>query len=224
MITKHNLLYIDDHQDHLTLFSDALDKNINTDTLQDPTLVTKQLNSKIYEGILVDLHMPMMSGFDLIKKIKSHVTGKDTSIFILSSDKTQESKMKGLSHGISDYLFKLMSIDEIMLRISNGIQSVKVVSPIKKIGNLKINSNSFQVEIHDKEVFLTLTEYKILICLSSAEDFVSQITDLKSFVYHQNFVSDNSFRVHLTNLRGKLKEWNYEIITKNKNAIHLIAK
>jgi len=224
MITKHNLLYIDDHQDHLTLFSDALDKDFNTDTLQDPTLVTKQLNRKIYEGILVDLHMPMMSGFDLIKKIKSHVTGKDTSIFILSSDKTQESKMKGLSHGISDYLFKLMSIDEIMLRISNGIQSVKVVSPIKRIGNLKINSNSFQVEINDKEVFLTLTEYKILICLSSAEDCVSQITDLKSFVYQQDFVSDNSFRVHLTNLRGKLKEWNYEIITKNKNAIHLIAK
>jgi len=224
MITKHNLLYIDDQQDNLESFSQALNTRFTTDTLQDPNEVTNKLNSKIYEGILVDIHMPMMSGFDLIKKIKSHVTGKDSSIFILSSDNTQKTKMKGLSHGISDYLYKLMDINEIMLRITNGINSVKVISPIKRIGNLKINSNSFQVEINDKEVFLTLTEYKVLICLSSAEDSISQITDLKSFVYHQDFVSDNSFRVHLTNLRGKLKEWNYEIITKNKKAIHLITK
>jgi DNA-binding response OmpR family regulator len=168
--------------------------------------------------------MPLMSGFDLIKKIKSHITGKDTSIFILSSDETQESKMMGLHNGISDYLFKLMPIDEIMLRIFNGINSVKVVSPIKRIGNLRLTTNSFQVEIDKKEVFLTLKEYKILISLSMAQDFISNLEELKSFVYHQDFISDSSFRVHLTNLRGKLKDWDYEIITKNKNFINLIAK
>jgi DNA-binding response OmpR family regulator len=221
---KYNLLYIDDQIENLELYSQALEKQFNTDVIQDPNLVTKQLNKKIYEGILVDVHMPIMSGFELIKKIKTHITGKDTSVFILSSDNSQESKMKGLSHGISDYLYKLMDIDEMILRINNGINAVKIISPIKTIGNLKINNNSFQVEINKEEVYLTLTEYKLLICLSTTQKLIAPIEDLKSFVYHQDFVSDNSFRVHLTNLRGKLRDWNYEIITKNKNSIHLIAK
>lgn len=222
MINKLNLLYIDDQLENLELYSKSLNKHFHTDTLEDPTIVTKQLNKRIYDGILVDVHMPKMTGFELIKKIKSHVTGQDTPIFILSSDTTQESKMKGLSHGISDYLYKLMDMDEMILRIKNGIKATKVISPIKKIGNLKLNHNSFQVEVDQKEVYLTLTEYKILICLTNFESQNAQIDEVKSFVYHQEYVSDNSFRVHLTNLRSKLKAWNHEIITRNKTTVHII--
>jgi len=222
-MTKYNLLYIDDDAENLELYKSAFSDLFNIDTTLDPNEALNLLNKKIYEGILVDIHMPTMDGFELISKVKQHVTGKDASLFILSSDASLDSKLQGLKAGISDYLYKLMHIDEMALRIKNGIETIKEVTPIKTIDNLKVNFNTFQVSLNDEHVPLTLTEYKILMCLANSEKLSCEIESLKSFVYHIQYVSDNSFRVHLANLRRKLADWSHEILTKGKS-IKLIKR
>lgn len=223
MNLKYNVLYIDDDKENLELYAQAFSEHFEVDTIIDPYEVNSRLNKKIYEAILVDLHMPTIDGFELIRKIKEHITGKDASIFILSSDSSLNSKLQGLKAGINDYLYKLMHIDELIQRIKNGVETVKEVTPIKTIGNLKINYNTFQVSINNENVNLTLTEYKIIMGLTNTEDLSYEIDNLKSFVYHLDYVSDNSFRVHLANLRKKLVNWKYEILTKGRS-IKLIKR
>jgi DNA-binding response OmpR family regulator len=210
----YQLLYIDDEQDNLDLYAEALEGTFSVTTLRDLNSLKETINSNAYDGILVDIHMPQMDGYDVIKIIKSHHTGKDTPIFVFSSDFSHATKLKGLKAGIKDYLYKMMHIDEIIARLKNGIQDHKPVAALIKVGNLRINQNTFQVYINDDEISLTLTEYKELLFLCQNPNSIVPLDDLKAFVWNGHVTSDNTIRVHTSNLRSKLKAWDHQIQTK----------
>src|SRR3954466_5993696 len=57
-----------------------------------------------YEIILLDLHLPDMSGYDVLRALR--VSKVATPILILSGDSGIEDKVKGLGFGADDYLTK----------------------------------------------------------------------------------------------------------------------
>lgn len=215
MSMKYKLLYIDDDNENLEVYKEALSDNFTVTILNSPLNVLEVLDDHFFDAIIIDLHMPFIDGFKIINSIKHHPVGLDIPLFLFSSDNTNQSRINGLKAGVVDYLYKLSHIDEIKLRIKNGIESTKVIRPILSIGNLTLDQNFFTTSINKVEVPLTLTEYKMLCFLMTQKKNKLNNADLQKYLYHNRLVTVNTLRVHFTNLKKKLGLWDHDILYKS---------
>lgn len=118
-----------------------------------------------YDIILLDLNLPDMHGYDVLKKLRmSKVT---TPILILSGMVELENKVKGLGFGADDYLTKPFYKEELVARIQAIIRRSKGhAESIIRTGRLSVNLDKKTVEIDGQRVHLTGKEYAMLELLS----------------------------------------------------------
>ena len=84
--------------------------------------------------IISDLVMPVMTGHELCKKIKSSKKNKDIYFIILSSKSDLKDKVAGLEIGADDYITKPFESEELLARIRVGLR-------IKSLMNSLINQS-----------------------------------------------------------------------------------
>jgi len=219
----HKILYIDDKIENLETFSDAFADYFEVDTLLEAVKLTEALDKSRYDAILVDIHMPKIDGFGAIKLIRRHIHNKETPIVVFSSDSTNETKLRGLESGISDFVSKLMGLDEIILRIKNSIKTKQLITSITA-GNLCLNQSLFQVSIENTEIDLTLKEFKILLALLKDVNGFTSTAEIVSFVYNTTLPAEGTLKVHMNNLRKKVSSWDMEIYSKRNIGYSTRAK
>src|ERR1700719_3859023 len=118
-----------------------------------------------YDIILLDLNLPDMSGFDVLRTLR--VSKVETPILILSGLAGIEDKVKGLGVGADDYLTKPFHKDELVARIhaivrrSQGHAQSAIIT-----GDLTVNLDQKTVEAAGQRVHLTGKEYQMLELLS----------------------------------------------------------
>src|SRR5664280_2924851 len=114
-----------------------------------------------YDIILLDLNLPDMSGFEVLRSLR--VSRVKTPILILSGLTDIEAKIKGLGFGADDYMTKPFHRDELVARIHAVVRRSKGHAQSKiEIGNLVVNLDTKSVEIDGARVHLTGKEYQIL--------------------------------------------------------------
>jgi two-component system cell cycle response regulator CtrA len=118
-----------------------------------------------YDIILLDLNLPDMSGFDVLRSLR--VSKVKTPILILSGIATIEDKIKGLGFGADDYMTKPFHKDELVARIHAIVRrSQGHAESIVQIGDLIVNVDAKTVHINRVCVNLTRKEYQMLELLS----------------------------------------------------------
>ena len=118
-----------------------------------------------YDIILLDLNLPDMSGFEVLKHLR--VAKVQTPILILSGTSTIENKVKGLDLGADDYLTKPFHKDELVARIHAIVRRSKGHSQsVINTGKLTVNLDTKTVEVQGSRVHLTGKEYQMLELLS----------------------------------------------------------
>ncbi len=118
-----------------------------------------------YDIILLDLNLPDMHGYDVLKKLR--VAKISTPILILSGQNEIDSKVKGLGFGADDYLTKPFHREELVARINAIVRRSKGHSQsIIKTGKLAVNLDTKTVEVDGARVHLTGKEYAMLELLS----------------------------------------------------------
>jgi two-component system cell cycle response regulator CtrA len=118
---------------------------------------------KIYDHdiILLDLSLPDMSGFDVLRKLR--VSKVRTPILILSGLVAIEDKIKGLGYGADDYMTKPFHKDELVARIHALVRRSKGhAQSVINTDDLCINLDTKMVEINGARVHLTGKEYQML--------------------------------------------------------------
>ena len=119
-----------------------------------------------YDIILLDLNLPDMSGFEVLRSLR--VSKVKTPILILSGLAGIEDKVRGLGFGADDYMTKPFHKDELIARIHAIVRRSQghAVSVVQS-GDLTINLNHKTVEVCGAHVHLTAKEYQILeiLCL-----------------------------------------------------------
>jgi len=118
-----------------------------------------------YDIIILDLGLPDMSGYDVLKKLRTAKVA--TPILILSGMSEPDDKVKGLGFGADDYLTKPFNKDELIARIHAIVRRSKghAQSTITT-GKLTVNLDSKSVEVDGQRLHLTGKEYGMLELLS----------------------------------------------------------
>jgi two-component system cell cycle response regulator CtrA len=118
-----------------------------------------------YDIILLDLNLPDMSGYDVLKTLR--VAKINTPIMILSGSVEIESKVRGLGFGADDYMTKPFHKDEMVARIHAVVRRSKGhAQSVIKTGDIVVNLDAKTVEANGQRVHLTGKEYQMLELLS----------------------------------------------------------
>jgi two-component system cell cycle response regulator CtrA len=118
-----------------------------------------------YDIILLDLNLPDISGYDVLRSLRSaRVT---TPVLILSGLASIEDKIKGLRLGADDFLAKPFHKDELVARIHALVRRSKGhAESVIAVGNLVVNLEARSVELDGQTLHLTGKEYQILALLA----------------------------------------------------------
>jgi two-component system, cell cycle response regulator CtrA len=134
-----------------------------------------------YDIILLDLNLPDISGFEVLRTLR--VFKVKTPTLILSGLAGIENKCKGLGFGADDYLTKPFHKDELVARIHAIVRRSKGhAQSVIQTGDLTVNLGTKTVEVTGSSVHLTGKEYRMLelLCLRrgvtlSKEAFLNQL-------------------------------------------------
>ncbi len=123
--------------------------------------------SKVYDYdiILLDLNLPDMSGFEVLRSLR--VSRVKTPTLILSGLAGIEDKVKGLGFGADDYMTKPFHKDELVARIHSIVRRSRGhAQSVIEIDDFVVNLDTKMAEVNGARVHLTAKEYQMLELLS----------------------------------------------------------
>ncbi len=164
----------------------------------------EMIGSETVDLVILDLGLPDMSGFEVLKQIRLF---SNIPVIILTVMSDEYSIIKGLELGADDYLVKPISQLELLARVKAQIrrQAAIVQSPLV-CGTLRLEPSTAQVHHGDREVHLTPTEYRILHCLMKrAGNLVSNLDLIEEAWSHDSPGANEAIKVHVRHLREKIE-------------------
>jgi two-component system cell cycle response regulator CtrA len=118
-----------------------------------------------YDVIVLDLQLPDMSGFQVLKALR--LAKVWTPVLILSGNAVVEAKVQAFGIGADDYMTKPFHKDELIARIQALVRRSKGHSQsVINTGSLTVNLDTKTAEIDSLRLPLTPKEYQLLELLS----------------------------------------------------------
>jgi two-component system cell cycle response regulator CtrA len=118
-----------------------------------------------YDIILLDLNLPDMHGYDVLKKLR--VAKVQTPVLIISGTAEMDCKVRGFGFGADDYVTKPFHREELVARIHAVVRRSQGHShSVIRTGKLAVNLDAKTVEVDGARVHLTGKEYAMLELLS----------------------------------------------------------
>ena len=208
---SHKVLVIEDEPDiRKTLEYNLLREGFEVSGCGSIKEAKKLIEDPKFSIILLDLMLPDGSGLDLCKEIKSDTATKDIPIVILTAKDDEVDKVVGFELGADDYVTKPFSVRELILRVKAILKrnSKTLLTPIevnRNFGSLKMDIESHEVFIDDKEIILTALEFKLLNQLVERRGRVQTRDQLLSDVWgYSADVTTRTVDTHIKRLREKL--------------------
>ena len=162
------------------------------------------LYHKDYDLIVTDLMLPNKSGYDVCKSVRR--AGITVPILVLTARSGVEDKVSLLDIGADDYIVKPFEFSELLARIRALVRRPKEVLPVElKAQNVRLDMTRKAVYLGDREVKLTLTEFRLLEYLLRNSHIVIERETLIDHVWDFNFASfSNVVDVYINRLRMKI--------------------
>lgn len=134
-----------------------------------------------YDGIILDIMMPKMSGLDVLCELRK--LGIKTPILLLSAKADVSDRIEGLNMGEDDYLPKPFAMGELIARVRAMLRRREEFVPdILSLGNVSLNMQSHTMSVNNNSILLPKLEYQIMELLMinkgiyiSSEDILTKI-------------------------------------------------
>ncbi len=172
---------------------------------------------KIYENpdlIILDIMMPELDGYEVLKKIRETTGNQDVPIIFLTARGNEAEEIKGLELGANDFIRKPISPKKLIARVKSNLRKVKkptsekIVSSKLTIGPLLIDKDQYIVEVDGERKTLPKKEFELLYYFASNPGkVISRDTLLKDIWGTDVFVVDRTIDVHIRKIREKLGEF-----------------
>jgi two-component system KDP operon response regulator KdpE len=161
--------------------------------------------SEDLDVIILDLGLPDMSGFDVLKEIRTFCA---TPIIILTAKRDEGDIVKGLEWGADDYIVKPCSQLELLARINVRMRGKDTAAdePPLSYGSVRFNPQTHQLYYTGREINLTSIEAHIIRRLIRNAGRVATYVALAEDVWGEDYPgSVESLRVHIRRLREKIE-------------------
>lgn len=152
-----------------------------------------------YDLYLFDVKVPFMSGFELLKKIRSQKD--DTPAIFITSLKEKEDLSKGFLSGADDYIKKPVDLDELLLRIKALLKRT-IGEEIITFGEFKFDvkrkillKNKDEIELKPKELEL------LYLLLKNRGQTVTKEMLYESLWSVDEYISEGALRVYVNNIK-----------------------
>ena len=152
--------------------------------------------------ILLDLMLPGLSGEQILPRIKK------TPVIIISAKTDIDEKVNLLLEGAADYITKPFEMKELLARITVQLRRSTVNRfSFLSAGNLKLNTDTRELLVNEIPVHLTRTEFALLKKLMLNRGYpVSKSALLEDISADTPDCTESSLKIHISNLRKKLKD------------------
>ena len=161
------------------------------------------LSSARPDLILLDLMLPGLSGEELLPLIK------DIPVIVVSAKAETLDKVGLLLGGACDYITKPFDTAELLARITVQLRraaSAPAPAPVLTFRSLTLDTASHSVSVADTPVRLTQTEYAILkLLMQNPSQVIARSLLLDRISEDTPDCTESSLKVHVSNLRRKLK-------------------
>ncbi|MBR1486950.1 MAG: response regulator, partial [Synergistaceae bacterium] len=88
--------------------------------------LAKLENKEVPDLCLLDIKMPLMNGFEALKKLRTMENGKELPVIFLTADDSGEAETRGLSLGAMDFIKKPFVPEVLTLRVRHSIDLVRL--------------------------------------------------------------------------------------------------
>ncbi|WP_144496021.1 response regulator transcription factor [Bacillus thuringiensis] len=210
---KKNILIVDDDKDIIDLLKLFLEmENFFVVEASNGEVALKCLEENHIDLAIVDIMMPKMDGYQLIKKIRETL---QFPILILSAKSQEVDKIIGLGIGADDFITKPFSALEIIARVQAHLRrsyefNDKAVKGKEKqihMGDLVLDHHSCILYKSSESISLSATEYKILALFMEEPGRIFTKKQIFESVWSDYYCADdNTIMVHISRLREKLED------------------
>lgn len=166
-----------------------------------------------FDLVLLDLGLPKLSGFEVLKRLRSR--GSKIPVLILTANDDVENRVKGLDLGADDYLSKPFNLAELEARVRALIRRGQAgSSAIITLGKLQLDTVNRAAIYNDVSLNLSARELAVLEILAlKAGKVVNKEQILEKLCNFDEDISDNALEVYLHRLRKKLNHSDINIRT-----------
>lgn len=161
------------------------------------------LSSQTPDLILLDLMLPGLNGEEVLPKIQG------IPVIILSAKSETAHKVQLLLDGACDYITKPFDLTELLARITvqlRNASSQPILRHTLTFQEINLNTEIHSVSVQDRPVKLTRTEYAILkLLMENPSQVITKSVLLDRISEDTRDCMESSLKVHISNLRKKLK-------------------
>jgi DNA-binding response OmpR family regulator len=165
--------------------------------------------------VVLDLMLPGIDGLEICRRMKDNPRTQNIPIVMMTAKNDESDIILGLGVGADDYVAKPFSPKELIARVKAVLRRAAKLDDIKEtngentitIGDISIQPDFYHVFVKDKQIQLTLSEFKILQALISKPNRVlTREQLLRETVGDQVVIVDRNVDVHIRSIRKSLQQ------------------
>ncbi|MFN2232874.1 MAG: response regulator transcription factor [Anaerolineales bacterium] len=170
--------------------------------------------------VLLDVMMPILSGFEACERIREF---SNVPVIMVTAKGDEQDRVKGLDVGADDYIVKPYSATELLARVRAVLRRAQLSGGTFQQstfihGNLRIDFARAEVFVDDVTVFLSATEYRLLLQFAQNLGRVLTSEELLENVWGYEYRDDKEILwVSISRLRQKLE-------TNPKDPEHIVTR
>ncbi|MBO5523031.1 MAG: response regulator transcription factor [Roseburia sp.] len=201
------ILVVEDEKDMNRIIVRRLEaEGYCVDTCYDGESAYDYLCMTEYDGVLLDVMLPKMDGFTVLKKVRSK--GIVTPILLLTAKSDVTDIVQGLDLGADDYVVKPFDFQELLARIRLITRKkAEVHENIYNCGDLMVDCNKRTVKRGEKDIELSPKEYSVLLYLIRNQNIVVTREQIEANIWDfERYGSSNLVDVYIRYLRKKIDD------------------
>jgi DNA-binding response OmpR family regulator len=210
-MARHRVLIVEDEQDIAALIKHALERNgeAEAEIVGSGDAALKAVVDQPPDLVILDLNLPILSGVEVCRILRSRSDVKHVPIIMLTARTTENDRVSGLELGADDYVTKPFSLRELTARVRAVLRRSESVSERPATGyrgdRLTADFDAVSVTVDGAAVRLTRREFELLRYLVNNRNRVVSRDRLLERVWgYDRMVETRSVDVHVGRLRGKL--------------------
>lgn len=197
-------------EDEVALLSNMLAYLQQGDAVCESASTFEEAEDKIlsfpYDVVVLDIMLPDGNGLQLLRLIKQQQP--EAGVLIVSAKNALDDRLEGLELGADDYLTKPFHLSELNARL-RAIYRRRKFQGRKEVAfnEIRIDTDTHDVLVHDAPVALTLKEYELLLFLVANKNRVLTKQTIAEHLWGDHVDLLDSFDYvyqHIKNLRKKL--------------------